>query len=313
MKTRWSKITANIRKKGTRSEATKDALHLYCTSFILPSSVAELLQWISWFRSSINYRMFSALSVSRLLICLRSSLSGLNLQESHQFLRTSLEGIDTSFRVVYSQPWSVVNVLPLVTATRCSCSIPSLLDNFSSHDFVTLQAVWYSAEFSVSLITKALCCRTNATQNKFPSCQQLSLTLVCRDFLPRSNGICTRRPLVLQLYSIIAAELSEGDSSRYWNSGGNKCTAADGGRLYEKIKYRFHSKSDSLPNPLYIIQQRGRVGRILAPPKQTLLWLCRYQERNWERNWENDRSVLFSANGNLQLRAVMSTLLGEVK
>lgn len=273
--------------------------------------MAELLLWISWFRSSINYRMFSALSVSRLLICLRLSLSGLNPQESHQFLRTSSEGIDSTFRVVYSQPWSVVNVLSLVTATRCSCSIP--LDNFSSHDFVALQAVWYSAKSSVSLNTWALRCRTNATQNKFPSCQQLSLTLVCRDFLPRSNGICTRRPLVLQLYSIIAAELSEGDSSRYWNSSGNKCTAADDGRLYEHLKHRFRSKTDSLSHSLYIIQQRGRVGRIPAPPKQTLLWLRRYQERNWERNWENDRSVLFSANSNLQLKAVMSTILGEVK
>ena len=50
--------------------------------------------------------------------------------------------------------------------------------------------------------------------NKLTLMSTTFITPMHRDFLPRSNGICTRRPLVLQLYSIIAAELNEGDSSR---------------------------------------------------------------------------------------------------
>ena len=37
-----------------------------------------------------------------------------------------------------------------------------------------------------------------------------------RDFLPRSNGICTRRPLVLQLYSVAIDDLSDEEASRYY-------------------------------------------------------------------------------------------------
>jgi GTPase SAR1 family protein len=38
--------------------------------------------------------------------------------------------------------------------------------------------------------------------------------IVGRDFLPRSSGICTRRPLVLQLYTINPEEMSEEENER---------------------------------------------------------------------------------------------------
>jgi len=41
-------------------------------------------------------------------------------------------------------------------------------------------------------------------------------SIVGRDFLPRSAGICTRRPLVLQLYCTNTGDENEGtDNNRY--------------------------------------------------------------------------------------------------